>query len=582
MKYLYCIVFFFILCIQGYGQKENLTSAEALIRYNEISASMNESFPEDQYKTYRRPSFSEQELESYLSQHFQRLDLLPLIQDHYSFKLHSYLHSGNWFREIGFPKESIKSYKDFFFYYQVNEKDLTAEEINEFIELRAYAYDILADNYAKISYIDSSAIQHKINIKYTKQYDIISHPSALNNYGLFFFRDKKDLDSALIYFNEAYKITKEKFPQHTLLGSIIDNIADVYVKKQQLKQAKPLYKDNFEFYKYAINEETNNKDIPRLISAGSQFIETSIKLGDLYGAESVFNQMETIVSDDVKIETLSSSKLEFLKAKELLYSKQNKIEAAYEISKSIKQLSDSLKTLETKADSKWRDELNSITLDRVKLNFEIDRIQNENKIKSQRLKLWIIALTSSIVLILLLSMFLRRQQHLINAKNEQLLANQKLENTALKVEQLNSDIKSKERDLSDFAINLNQNQEWAEVLADKITNIKLANIKNRDGLFQDLEQEIKNKITFDNDTKVFFERLDKLSDSFYSELTKKFPDLSKNEIRLCSLIRLKIDSRNISTLQNITLASLNTSRYRLRKKLKLSENVDLDSFIQSL
>ena len=582
MKYLYCLIFFIVLYIQGYGQNKTLTSTEALIHYNEISDSMNKSFPEDQYKTYTRASFSEQELESYLSQHFQRLDLLPLIQDHYKFKLYSYLHSGNWFREIGFPKESIKSYKNFFSFYNANEKHLTAEDINGFIELRAYAYDILADNYAKISYIDSSAIQHKINIKYTKQYDIISHPSALNNYGLFFFKDKKDLDSALIYFNEAYKITKEKFPQHTLLGSIRDNIADVYVKKQQLKQAKPLYKDNFEFYKHAINEKTNTKDFPRLISAGLQFIETSLKLKDLQNADIIFHQLEAIVNNEINIETLPSSKLEFLKAKELLYSKQNKIVAAYAISKSIKQLSDSLKTLETKADSKWRDELNSITLDRVKLNFEIDRIQNENKIKSQRLKLWIITLTSSIVLILLLSLFISRRQHIINAKNEQLLAKQTLENTALKVEQLNSDIKSKERDLSDFAINLTQNQEWAEVLADKIAIIKLASIKDREALLLDLEQEIKNKITFDSDTKVFFERLDKLSDSFYSELTKNFPNLSKNEIRLCSLIRLKIDSRNIATLQNITLASLNTSRYRLRKKLQLPENVDLDSFIQSL
>ena len=43
-----------------------------------------------------------------------------------------------------------------------------------------------------------------------------------------------------------------------------------------------------------------------------------------------------------------------------------------------------------------------------------------------------------------------------------------------------------------------------------------------------------------------------------------------------------MDSRSIATLQNITLASLNTSRYRLRKKLNLSEDVDLDDFIQNL
>jgi len=43
-----------------------------------------------------------------------------------------------------------------------------------------------------------------------------------------------------------------------------------------------------------------------------------------------------------------------------------------------------------------------------------------------------------------------------------------------------------------------------------------------------------------------------------------------------------MDSRSIANLQNITIASLNTSRYRVRKKLNLSEDTDLDSFIQNI
>lgn len=101
-------------------------------------------------------------------------------------------------------------------------------------------------------------------------------------------------------------------------------------------------------------------------------------------------------------------------------------------------------------------------------------------------------------------------------------------------------------------------------------------------MLHDLEQVIENKITFDQDTKLFFERLDKLSDAFYSQLMTNYPNLSKNEIQLCSLIRLKMDSRSIATLQNITNASLNTSRYRLRKKLELADDVNLDDFIQQL
>lgn len=278
----------------------------------------------------------------------------------------------------------------------------------------------------------------------------------------------------------------------------------------------------------------------------------------------------------------SKSRLEFLKAHETLYNAQKKYKAAYNISVQRSQIKDSLTAMSKIADSKWQDELNTISLDRVALNFKIDRIEKENKIIEQRSKLWVVTLTSSIILILMISLFLRRRQYIINAKNKQLLAEQELEISAVKNTQLKSEIESKQRDLSDFAISLTQNQEWAKELAEKINNIQSVNTREQKVLLAKLEKDIKNKTTVDIDTKDFYERLDKLSDTFYSKLTSQFPNLTKNEVRLCSLIRLKMDSRSIATLQNITLASLNTSRYRLRKKLNLQEGVDLDDFIQNI
>jgi hypothetical protein len=129
-----------------------------------------------------------------------------------------------------------------------------------------------------------------------------------------------------------------------------------------------------------------------------------------------------------------------------------------------------------------------------------------------------------------------------------LLAEQKLENSALKVEQLNSEIKSKERDLSDFAIRLTKDQDWGKELADWLEAIKKESSEERDIVTKLLEQTIANKISVDSYTLDFFNRLDKLSDSFYSKLTNSYSNLCKNEIRLCSLIRLKIESCSIATL----------------------------------
>lgn len=558
-------------------------SEEALNQFNIISDSISASFSEDDIKTYRRNSFSETELQTYLSLHYQRLDLLKYIENHHSFILDSHLHSGNWFMQVGFLKESIKSYLNFFDYYEKNESELSPEEVKKYIEMQSFGRSMLAQSYATLGDFGNADLQHKRNMDFTKDLDYIYYPSAINNYSLFLYWHKNKLDSAQYYFKKAYKITQNTVPNHTLIGSIRDNIADIYVEQNNLEQAQPLYKTNFEFYKNAINERSLTKDITRLISAGAQLVTTSSKLNRLDEAQQAFNELERIVDYQAKINDLApSSKLEFLRAKEILYDAQNNTVQAYNISREIKLFGDSLQTIANKLDKKWQEELNDITIDRIALNFKIDRIQKENKIKSQRAKLWFTGLLSSIFIILLVGFIINRRQNLINARNKQLLAEHKLENSALKVEQLNSEIKSKERDLSDFAIKLTQDQDWAKELAGQLALIKNASSDERDHLTNALEQTISNKINVDGDTQDFFERLDKLSDAFYSKLTNSYPNLSKNEIRLCSLIRLKIESRSIATLQNITLASLNTSRYRLRKKLNLSEDIDLDFFILSI
>lgn len=578
--YLFSIVFLF--CNSGFSQ-EIPSSDEALKQYEAISETMAISFPEDEIKTYSRESFSQSELETYLSQHFQRIDLLHFINGHHILKLEAYLHSGNWFRLIGFPKESIKSYQNFFEYYKQYEKDLSATDRENYLVMRFLGHSSLAENYANLGMLDSATNQHRTNIAFTKAHYNVYYPSAINNYGLFFYWHKKELDSALFYFRRAYQLANAEFSNHTLIGSIRDNIADVYIEQQNYEEAQPLYAVNFEFYTDVLDEGTLKKDFPRLISAGSQLVMTNVHLNRVAEAQTAFNKLEAIVIEQLRTKNISpESRLEYLQAKEQLLHKQHKIEAAYSMSKRIEHYADSLRKVSAIADSKWQNEFNDITVDRIALNFKIDQLQKETKIKSQRSKLWITGSISSVFIILLLFLFLSRQQHIINSKNKQLIAEQNLENSLLKVQQLHSEIKSKERDLSDFAINLIQNQDWASSLADKIEDYKTAEPINRKELLNDLEQVIKNKITFDQDTKLFFERLDKLSDAFYSQLMTNYPNLSKNEIQLCSLIRLKMDSRSIASLQNITNASLNTSRYRLRKKLELSDDVNLDDFIHSL
>lgn len=556
------IVLLFIFCAVYCYPQSDISGEKALNEYNEIS---------EVIKSKELRFFDEE----YWHYYFQLFDLLEHIDEHV-FVLEKYKNLAYNFRHLGLPKESIKLYNLFFKYYKEHEQFLTEEEKHLFRHYRSSAYGFMADVYTRASYLDSASITHKKNIELTKQKQDIAYASALNNYGLFLYLTKKELDSALIYFNESYKLTENSFPEEHLLGSIRDNIADIYVEQEKLKEAKTLYEKNFEFYKTSETPQYFGIDSKRLINAGAQMIETSINLGQLDNVEHTLNQMHDVLSDtSLKVRLYPISQLHYLQAKERVLIAQNKTQEAYQLAKAVKHLSDSLAQINTAKKSTIKTTISELTFQRLKTEHIIEKQQKEIKIKNQRLKLWIISISSISILGLLVSLYLRRKQHIINARNKQQIAE-------LQNEKLNSEIESKQRDLSDFAINLTQNQEWAKELAKKLNQLKTTKGRKRKKLLDAFEQEVQNKITFDMDTKAFYQRLDKLSDAFYSVLHAKFPGLSKTDKRLCSLIRLKIDSHEIATLQNITLSSLNTSRYRLRKKLNLSKDNDLNVFIQTL
>ncbi len=84
--------------------------------------------------------------------------------------------------------------------------------------------------------------------------------------------------------------------------------------------------------------------------------------------------------------------------------------------------------------------------------------------------------------------------------------------------------------------------------------------------------------TFD-DFKEAFENIDQ---EFYTRLTAINPNLTSLDRKHCGYIKLNLDNYEISRLLNVELKSLQMSRYRLKKKLKLENAVTLRSFISTL
>jgi len=83
-------------------------------------------------------------------------------------------------------------------------------------------------------------------------------------------------------------------------------------------------------------------------------------------------------------------------------------------------------------------------------------------------------------------------------------------------------------------------------------------------------------------TKVFKTYFEEVHNDFISRLKEKHSGLTPREIHLSAYIRMNLSSKEIASLLNITYRGVEISRYRLRKKLELSREVSLSSYLLNI
>jgi tetratricopeptide (TPR) repeat protein/DNA-binding CsgD family transcriptional regulator len=85
---------------------------------------------------------------------------------------------------------------------------------------------------------------------------------------------------------------------------------------------------------------------------------------------------------------------------------------------------------------------------------------------------------------------------------------------------------------------------------------------------------------FINDTKE--DVFNQVDDQFTYKLEKKYPSLSDEERKICILIYLNLKNKDIAVLLNLSVRSVENSRYRIRKKLNLESNDSLSTILLNL
>ncbi|MGL1886950.1 MAG: LuxR C-terminal-related transcriptional regulator [Reichenbachiella sp.] len=77
----------------------------------------------------------------------------------------------------------------------------------------------------------------------------------------------------------------------------------------------------------------------------------------------------------------------------------------------------------------------------------------------------------------------------------------------------------------------------------------------------------------------FEHQFNKSHNNFLERFKQAHPDLSKRELRICAYLRMGLGNPEISGLMNVTVRTIETSRYRIRKKIALEERQSFTKMI---
>jgi len=175
--------------------------------------------------------------------------------------------------------------------------------------------------------------------------------------------------------------------------------------------------------------------------------------------------------------------------------------------------------------------------------------------------------------------FKKQQQKLIKKQEQEVvLAKLEIEQELMKIknEQLNNDIKSKNRELTISSMSIIKKNKILNRIKKEL--VEENNFTKNDRVIKTIDDNINSN----KDWKFLEKALNNADKDFFKKIKKIHPKLTPNDLRFCAFLRLNLSSKEIAPLLNISVRSVEIKRYRLRKKMNLPHEGSLIDYILAI
>jgi tetratricopeptide (TPR) repeat protein len=148
-------------------------------------------------------------------------------------------------------------------------------------------------------------------------------------------------------------------------------------------------------------------------------------------------------------------------------------------------------------------------------------------------------------------------------------------------ERLRLNIDNKNKELASKAIQMSALNEMSLDLAEKLGVLLPGLNKAKTDFLQKIIYDLK-KGTPESIWEEFEIRFEQVHVEFSKNLQAKFPNLTPNEIKICSFLRLSLTTKEIAMLTNRTTGTIDNARSAIRKKMDMGNDENLTSYLLSI
>lgn len=215
---------------------------------------------------------------------------------------------------------------------------------------------------------------------------------------------------------------------------------------------------------------------------------------------------------------------------------------------------------------------------------EIKLLEQEKNLEAQKRKSILIGSILLVIIALLIIAGLWnnfKKKKAIYLQNHR-LSKEKLKTQSLERENLEHKLEFRMTELTNLALFISQRTTIYKELTKSLKHLKFTDLKQLKKDIDALIKEYTFKFDFNEDIQRFHSNIENLQSDFLYKIKEKHPNLTDKEVQLAVQVKLKLSSKEIANINNISLNSVEIGRHRLRKKLGLDSKDNLVQFLENI